>query len=136
MFYLFFIFFCYLVSKNLEMKTHKKKDRIVMWFCVINWNVQPKITDFPGLNVTFPNCLCSQLVIQAIEDFVPNRVDNRKVLSLIYVSLHDLYAHTATHPATFQVIVYHLLLGLSGNCPESMLLRERAKIIVTNKKLH
>lgn len=94
-------------------------------------NVQP-VTGFRGLNEIYPSYWYSRLVIQAIEGFVLNRVDNRIVLSLIYVSLRDLDAHTATLPATYQVIICHLLLGLSGSCQESRLLREQAKKSITN----
>lgn len=99
-------------------------------------NVQPNfITDFRGLNAIYPSYWYWLLVILAKEDFVLNRVNNRIVLLLIYVNPHDLDAHTATHPATFQVIVCHRLSGLSGNCQGSRLLREQAKIWNKNEKL-
>lgn len=93
-------------------------------------NVQPKfITDFRGLNEICPSYWYLRLAILARGDFVLNRVNNRIVLSLIFVNLHDLDARTTTRPATYQVIVCHLLSGLSGNCQESKLLRERAKML-------
>lgn len=93
------------------------------------FNVQPEITDLflLGLNVTVPNYLCLQLVILVIEDYALSHVDNRIVLSLVFSNQRDLDAHKAKHLAMFQVIICHLLLGLSRNCRESKLWRERAK---------
>lgn len=75
--------------------------------CIIT--VQMVITDsfLLGLNVTFPNCSYSQLVILEIEDYALSHVDNQKVLSLIFAILHDLDAHKATHLAMFRVIICH-----------------------------
>lgn len=92
-------------------------------------NVQPEITDLflLELNVTVPNYSYSQLVILVIEGYALNRADNRIVLSRVFLNQHDHDVHIATHPAMFQVIICRLWLGLSRNCLESKLSRERAK---------
>lgn len=101
--------------------------KFASFFCI--FNVQPEITDLflLGPNVTVPNWRSKQLVILVIKDYALSRVDNRTVLSLACVIRHDLDARKATHPAMFRVIICHLWLGLSRNCRESKLSRERAK---------
>lgn len=92
-------------------------------------NVQPEITDSFRLvlNVTVPNCSYWQLVILVIEDYALCRVDNRTALSLAFLIQRGRDAHKATRLAMFPVIICHRWLGLSRNCRESKLSRERAK---------
>lgn len=93
-------------------------------------NVQPEITDLPillELNVTVPNCWCWQLVIPVIVDYALSHVDSRTALSRVFLIQHDHDVHKATRPAMFPVIICHRWLGLSRNCRESKLSRERAK---------